>query len=437
MTLVGALILLMVLLVCGIPIPLTFIASAMFFIFFGGYNFMSLMPYGFSTMNSIVLMTIPLFIMVGSLMNKGGIGNALVTSVEKIVGNRKGGLAIIAVLSCGVFSSVCGSSSATLAAIGSILSPRLRENGYDPGFYGALIASSGVLGILIPPSALMILYAWSGGQSVLASFLATLVPAFLLIIFFTAVSLYWSVKDPNIIVHPKPTREEAIAEKMRKKAAKERGPLAALLMPIFILGSIYGGFLTPTEAAALAVFYAIPVGFFVYKTLKLKSLIDTFIQSGITTGVIMVMLFSVMILSRLLVMENLPQSMLKLVMLAAGDNKMVMLLLVNLFIIVVGMLMDDVSGVLLTTPILLPVVTAYGVHPIHFAGIIGVNLGMGNVTPPTAPLLYLASRVCDADIKDMLKPTLALIAFAWLPALMLTTYIPGIALAVPRFLGYV
>jgi len=370
-------------------------------------------------------------------MNKGGIGNALVTSVEKIVGNRKGGLAIIAVLSCGVFSSVCGSSSATLAAIGSILSPRLRENGYDPGFYGALIASSGVLGILIPPSALMILYAWSGGQSVLASFLATLVPAFLLIIFFTAVSLYWSVKDPNIIVHPKPTREEAIAEKLRKKAAKERGPLAALLMPIFILGSIYGGFLTPTEAAALAVFYAIPVGFFVYKTLKLKSLIDTFIQSGITTGVIMVMLFSVMILSRLLVMENLPQSMLKLVMLAAGDNKMVMLLLVNLFIIVVGMLMDDVSGVLLTTPILLPVVTAYGVHPIHFAGIIGVNLGMGNVTPPTAPLLYLASRVCDADIKDMLKPTLALIAFAWLPALMLTTYIPGIALAVPRFLGYV
>ena len=207
-------------------------------------------------------------------------------------------------------------------------------------------------------------------------------------------------------------------------------------MPVIILGSIYGGILTPTEAAAVSVLYAVPVGIIYYRELNLKTFKETMISAGKTTGVIMIMLFAVMILSRLYIMENLPQLILTLLT-SISENKIVILIMVNIFMVVMGMLMDDCSGVLLVTPILLPVVTAIGVSPIQFAAIVGVNLGMGNITPPTAPLLYLAGRVADAEVKDMLRPTLALIVFAWLPTLILTTYVPQLSLFLPKLFGYI
>ncbi|MDR2301872.1 MAG: TRAP transporter large permease subunit, partial [Deltaproteobacteria bacterium] len=157
MIIIGSLIVLVSFLLFGIPIPLTFLASAAFFIFFGGYDSMSLIPFGFSKMNSVLLLTIPLFIMAGAVMDKSGIGESLIDVVEKLVGRVKGGLGVVTVVACGVFGSISGSSSATLSCIGSIMAPRLKSNGYHPGFSGALLASSGVLGTLIPPSALMIL----------------------------------------------------------------------------------------------------------------------------------------------------------------------------------------------------------------------------------------------------------------------------------------
>lgn len=432
MIIVGALIVLVSFLIIGIPIPLTFLASAAFFIFFGDYDAMSLIPYGFSKMNSVVLLTIPLFILAGSVMDKGGIGESLVGAVEKFVGRVKGGLGVVTIISCGVFGAISGSSSATLSCIGSIMAPRLRDNGYHPGFAGALIASSGVLGILIPPSMLMILYAWVGGQSVLASFLATVIPGIILIILFSVVNLVYAARNPNIRLYTRPP----IKLDPVGLPIKAPSPLAALMMPVIILGTIYGGILTPTEAAAVSFLYAIPVGFLIYKRLNLRSFRATLIQGGITTGVIMIMLFAVMILSRLYVMENLPQQILS-ALISITENKVVIMLMINLFMIIVGMLMDDVSGVLLCTPILLPIAIALGISPVHFAAIVGVNLGMGNITPPTAPLLYLAGRVADAEVKDMLSPTFALIVFAWLPTLVLTTFLPELSMFLPRLFGYI
>jgi tripartite ATP-independent transporter DctM subunit len=311
------------------------------------------------------------------------------------------------------------------------MAPRLRDNGYHPGFSGALIASSGVLGILIPPSMLMILYAWVGGQSVLASFLATVVPGLILIVLFSAVNLAYSARNPNIRIYSKPPAK--LGPDGRR--IKEKSAIPSLLMPVIILGSIDGGVLTPTEAAALSFLYAIPVGFLFYKRLDAKSLRDTLVTGGITTGVIMIMLFSVMILSRLYVMENLPQKILAL-LLGISENKITLMIFINIFMVIVGMLMDDVSGVLLCTPILLPIAMALGVSPVHFAAIVGVNLGMGNITPPTAPLLYLAGRVAQAEVRDMLKPTMALIVFAWLPTLILTTYLPSLSTWLPSLFGY-
>lgn len=436
MTVIGSMIVLVALLLIGIPIPFTFLAASAYFVFFGGINAMSLIPFGFSKMNSILLLTIPLFVLAGAIMDIGGIGRVLVGAIERKVARKTGGLGNVTVVSCAVFGSISGSSSATLTCIGAIMAPRLKESGYNAGFYGALIASSGVLGILIPPSMLMILYAWVGGQSVLASFLSTVGPGFMLVVLFCAINIYYAKRNPDNKIYKKPTHEATEdANSSIEAKKKEPSAIAALIMPVIILGSIYGGILTPTEAAAMSVLYAIPVGFFVYKGLNLKTFKAALVQSGTTTGIIMIMLFSVMILSRLFVMENLPQNLLAILMLASS-NKYVIMMMINIFMVIVGMLMDDVSGVLLCTPILLPVVLAIGFSPVHFAAIVGVNLGMGNITPPTAPLLYLAARVCDAEVKDMLKPTFVLIAFAWLPTLILTTYVPAISLALPRLLGY-
>lgn len=194
--------------------------------------------------------------------------------------------------------------------------------------------------------------------------------------------------------------------------------------------------MTPTEAAAVAVIYAIPIGFFVYKGLTMKKCKEAFKDAGITAAVVMFMMFMVMILSRLYILLDLPNKMVNM-MSGMTDSKIVILLLVNLFMVIIGMLMDDNSGTLLCGPILLPLVVAYGVSPIQFAAILGVNLGMGTITPPAAPLLYLGARTTKVPVKDMLIPSAKIIAFAWIPTLILTTYIPQLSLFLPRLFGYV
>ena len=316
--------------------------------------------------------------------------------------------------------------------------PRLKKNGYPDGLIGALVASSGVLGILIPPSMLMILYAWASGESVLACFLATVIPGITLIVLFSLVQLWYAQRDPNVKVVDVMLERARRQEEIRIAKAEHRGSSAipALLMPVIILGSIYGGILTATEAAAVSVIYAVPVGVFYYKKIRGKELKQALIQAGETAGTIMIMLFSVQILSRLYISENLPNIILS-ALTAVSENKIVILIMINLFMIILGMLMDDCSATVLATPILLPIVVSLGVSPIHFVAILGVNIGMGNVTPPTAPLLYLSGRIAGAELKDMLGPDMALIIFAWLPTLVLTTYIPAYGLLLPRFFGLV
>lgn len=430
-----ALLILLISLVIGIPIPLAFLASAGSISLLGGYETTSLMINGYNKLNTILLLTIPLFVLAGSIMDKGGIGEKLVGSVEKFVGRIKGGLGVVTVISCAVFGAVSGSSSATLSAIGSIMVPRLKENGYSDGLIGALIASSGVLGILIPPSMLMILYAWSSGESVLACFVATVIPGLMLVVLFSLVNIWYAKRNPNIKVYDRMIEDAKAKEqrKQEKREQKERSAIPALIMPIIILGSIYGGILTATEAAALSVVYAVPIGIFYYKRIDTKTFKNALIDAGETSGVIMAMLFSVMILSRLYISENLPDMILGFLT-SISDNKIVILIMVNIFMIILGMLMDDVSATILATPILLPVVTAIGISPIHFAAILGVNIGMGNITPPTAPLLYLGGRISGAEVRDMLGPNMRLIIFGWIPVLILTTYFPNIALFLPKLL---
>lgn len=422
-----ALLLLIVTLVIGVPVPFAFLASTTFLIFSADYDPSFLLPFGFSRMSNPVLLAIPLFIIAGGIINRGHIGDKLVELIDLFVGRMKGGLGVVTVLSCAVFGSITGSAAATLSGIGAIMFPKLKKAGYPQGHSAALIANASVLGLLIPPSAIMILYAWIGNQSVLAAFLATVVPGLILTGLLCVVNVVLVRKNKDLLLED-PIDLNTFQKLLVKRSTKA---IPALAMPFLILGGIYGGIVTPTEAAALGVLYAIPVGFFIYKGLNVKSFLQAILEAAVTTGVIMVMLYTVMILSRLYIMEDLPGTIME-ILTSITENPILILLMINLFMIIIGMLMDDASAVLLATPILLPLAIELGVSPIQFAAIVGVNLGMGNITPPTAPLLYLGGQLGGARINQMMTPTLCMIAFAWLPTLLAVTYIPELSLWLPR-----
>lgn len=422
-----ALVILVVGLILGMPIPFSFGASFLWLTYSMDFNPNTLLASGYTQINSVVLLAIPLFVLAGKIMEKGQIGDALIGLVERFVGWAKSGLGAASVVVSAVFGSISGSASATLSCIGSLMYPRMLKAGYPKGYTAALLAAACPLGLLIPPSSAQILYAWSSGTSVLACFTATIVPGIILVIFLCIVNAVMCRKMDIRRVE----KEEGSWVSNTGKAVVHAIP--ALLMPVIILGGIYGGIMTATEAAAISVAYAIPVGFLVYKGLKGKGFVKALEESASTTGVIMVMFFMVMIFSKLLTMLNVPTQIAN-ALLSLTDNYYLILLMINIFMVIIGMIMDDTSGILLCTPILLPIVTSIGVHPVHFAAILGVNLGMGNITPPTAPMLYLSGRVVGAKINTMLKPILTFIVFAWIPTLLITTYIPAVATTLPKLM---
>lgn len=429
-------VLLFILLVIGVPVALSFFLSAMVIAMGSGASLSLLMSYSYKNTSSVILLTIPLFIMAGSIMAYGGIGKQIISAASHLVGKIKGGMAVVAIISCSIFAAISGSAAATLSAIGGIIGPMLAEKRYPCGLVAAMMASAGVIGILIPPSGIMILYGWSSSTSVLACFLAGAIPGIILAVLLSLCTLFMLRNNNEIETL---TGEELKAmwaeEKRLRKENHEHGPFWALLMPIIILGCIYGGITTTTEAAAIATAYAIPVGFLVYKKLTPRTLRDSFVDAAKSTGTIMLLTITVQMLSRMFIDINLPKMILN-VFYSVTDNRWGILLMINLFLFVLGMLMDDTSGTLLATPILVPIIKELGFSPVHFAAILAVNLGMGNITPPVAPLLYFSSRIIKAPLKEMLRPTAVYFLFAWLPTLLLVTFVPAISTWLPALCGY-
>jgi TRAP transporter, DctM subunit len=429
MSIMLGIIILIIMICIGVSIPFAFGATLMYYYFTMGGSPATTVAVGYAQLNSIVLLAIPMFVIAGGVISKGKIGDALVGFIAVFVGHVRGGLGAVSVIASAIMGAITGSCAATLSAIGSIMMPKLREGGYKEGYATALLVAAGPLGLLIPPSADQILFAWSAGESVLACFLSTLAPGIILSILLIIFNFLHARKNPEIVVSPK------IGLATPEAGRRYRHSVFAILYPVVVLGSIYGGLMTPTEAAAISVIYAIPVGIYFYKGMRWRDLKEIFIETGTTTGVIMIMLFVIMMVSRYFTLAGVPEMMEK-GLLGLSDNKYVILLMCNIFMIIIGMLMDDVSGMLLCTPLLMPLMTSIGINPIHFAAIIGVNLGMGNITPPTAPLLYIGCRLTGASLNETLKPTMQMIGFAWIPTLILTTYIPQIALFLPTLFGF-
>lgn len=417
------------LMIIGVPVVYSFAAMTFILSLVYDVDISSLMTTGFWSINSIILIALPLFVMTGYLMQAGGLASRLVTFVEAIVGRSKSGMGSTMIIACGMFGAISGTASAAVASIGTIMIDPMEKHGYSRHYTSALLGISSLLGILIPPSITMILYAVVTKQSVAACFLATIGPGILLIIVLCLLNMYQMRNAPATADRLKPN------ERMRKIGSTGWKALPALMLPVIILGGIYGGIFTPTEAAAIAVVYSIPVGLFVYKELNYKKLFKCLIEAATTTGVIMIILVFSFISSRIFTLERVPQELTE-ILLDTFQNKILILLLVNVFLIVLGMIMDDISVIAIVSPLLAPVMEQIGVSPIQFAAIIGTSVVIGCNSPPMAPILFMTCRVGKVGISKVMKPAMFFMIFAALPVMLVTTYWSPLAMFLPKLFGY-
>lgn len=429
MTLALIFLLLVFLLLSGVPVPFAFGGTTIALVTIYGFDPSALFATSYTQLSSVTLLAIPLFIISGGIMEKGRIGEALINWVNVFVGHMKSSLTWVVCISSAVFGSICGSGAATLSCIGSIAAPMMNQKKYPKHISAAVACCAAPLGLLIPPSAMQILVAWTLGTSVLAGFLSTVIPGIILTILLGIVSSILLRNEKDVEFEEKVSASEWVA--LLGKRTKTATP--ALIMPFIILGGIYSGIMTATESAGIAVVYSIPVAMFIYKKMTLRQLGDTLHEGAVTTGVVMCMIGIVMMMSRLLTQVGLPQTICE-ALLSVSNNKYVVLLMINVFLVILGMIMDDTSATLLAAPILFPVIKALGVSPYQFAAILGVNIGMGNITPPSAPFLYLSARIFGIDAGKIMKPTLWLLVGAYLPTLVLTTLFPDVSLFLPRLL---
>lgn len=425
----GDALLLTLLLIFGVPVPFCFAAASLFLFAFGDIgNASFLIGAGFSKVSSIIIIAIPLYILAGGLMSQGGIAGRLIDVADAALGRTRGGLGLVVIFTTAIFGAISGMASSAVAAIGSIMIPKMVDRGYDRAYAATLVSASSVLALLIPPSASMILFGWVTGTSITACFLAPVLPGFALIALFGFWNRYFASRMEVEVAEP--ARFMTVAAEIVQKT---RRASLALLMPVIILGFIYGGITTPTEAAAVAVVYALPISLLVYRDLSLKDCWEVFWRAGQTAGVLLVLVFFAAMLSRLFTLENVPQHILEGFM-AVTQNRIGLLILANLFLVLIGMFMEDISGILLASPMLMPVMHQAGVDPVQFAAIVAVNLGMGLITPPTAPILYFGALIGKTQLGPMLKPTLVFVFLAYLPVVLLTTFVPSLSLTLPHFI---
>ncbi|KZL29174.1 TRAP transporter large permease [Pseudovibrio sp. WM33] len=421
---------LVILLTLGVPLPYCFGAGLMTMYFAGDVIMKGNMLWGFQQLGNPVLLAIPLFVLAGTIMSVSGIAASLLNFVNIFIGHLRGGLGVVATVSCALIGAISGSGLTGVAAIGPLLIPEMEKQGYPRAYATALIANASLLGLLIPPSVTMIVYGWVTDTSILACFLATLGPGLLIMSSFSVVNLRLARKfDLKLEDRPRGKAFVQEASHRRFKATP------ALLMPVIILGGIYGGIMTPTEAAAVAVIYAIPVGFLIYRGLDAKTFLGAGKEAATSVGAIMLMILFSMILSQMFVLESVPQELVEAIF-SITENKVLLLILINILLFLVGMVVNDVTAIILIAPLLLPLMEAIGISPIQFAAIMGVNTAMGGVTPPYASILYLGARIGKVPVTQVIRPAMILILFGYLPVVFLTSFWADLSLFIPRLFGY-
>jgi len=369
-------------------------------------------------LDTFPIMAIPLFIFAGDLMGAGGVSRRILNVASIFFGGFSGGLAIVTVVVCMFFATVSGSGPATVAAVGSMVVPTMLEKGYSKSFTLALIATAGAIGVIIPPSIPMVIFGVTTGASITDMFIAGILPGILIGALLIIYSYLYGRK------HGLKDRTEPFNGK--KALRTIWGAIPALINPIIILGGIYGGFFTPTEAAAVAAVYAFICGTLIYRELSFSKLLATMRNSVSTIGTVLVILGAATAFTRLLTLEQIPMQIASFLT-GVTESRVVMIIIINIVLLIVGMFMDTTPAIMVLAPMLLPVAVSVGMHPIHFGIMMIVNKAVGFLTPPLGINLFVATRVGNTSLDTVLKGivpfilimVVALLAISFWPTLSL------------------
>jgi tripartite ATP-independent transporter DctM subunit len=376
-------------------------------------------------LDSFALLAIPFFILAGQLMNQGGIALRLIEFAKSLVGRLPGGLAFVNVMANMLFGAISGSAAASASAIGSFMTPKMVEEGYDKPFAAAVNITSATVGLVIPPSNILIVYSLaSGGVSIAALFIAGYVPGILTGLLLMGVAAGYAYRN-----------NYPVGEKSSLKTAVFRffDAVPSLLLLIIVIGGILAGIFTATEASAIAVLYALLLAL-VYGEVKLKHLPAILLKSVRVTSIVLLLVATSIGMSWAMSFANIPQNVSE-GLLSLSSDKIVILLVINLILLFVGIFMDMTPAVLIFTPIFLPVVADLGIDPVHFGIIMVVNLTVGLCTPPVGSLLFIGCSVAELSIMKVIRPLIPFF-IAMIVALMLITYIPALSLWLPGVFGY-
>ena len=375
--------------------------------------------------DSFPIMAIPFFVFAGELMGGGGISRRLLNVANVFFGRIRGGLAIVTVVVCMFFAAISGSGPATVAAVGGMVVPTMLQKGYDRKFVLALIAAAGSIGVIIPPSIPMVVYSVTTNSSVSKLFLAGFVPGLLIGLVLIGYSYFFAVS------HGYKGDDEPFSAKRALKEVKDS--IFALLSPVIILGGIYGGIFTPTEAAAVSVIYSLVIGCLVYRELDLKQLMTVTKNACETTATILIVIGCAAGFSKVLTLGRIPTTVATFLT-TMTDSKILILLLINILLLIVGCFMETLCAIMILAPILFPVVTALGVDVTHFGIIMVVNLAIGFITPPLGVNLFVASRVGETTLDDVIKGIIPFL-IVMIVVLLFITYVPAISMLLPDLLG--
>ena len=420
--LIGVLLLLFAL---SVPIALALGIASLWTLTDRNIPFIAIPQVVFDALDSFALMALPLYVLAGKLMQHGGIAERLVDLAKALVAWVRGGLAAAVVLTSMLFATISGSSAATAAAIGSMLIPEMEKQKYPRPFSAATVASSGELGVIIPPSVAMVIYGVITGTSITSMFIAGILPGLMIACSLMAGAILMSWLGGY------GTREKFVPVPWAMNVGRAfRRAILSLLMPVIILGGIFGGIFTATEAAVVAVAYALILGVAVYREIALTALPRIFAQAAVTSAVVMIIVAFAAMFAFALHLLRAPQAIGGFLTTVTTDP-LVFLLLVNIFLLVVGMFMETFAAIIILGPILAPIARQYGIDPVHFGMIMITNLAVGMVTPPVGVNLFIACGIARIRMEQLIRP-LVVFLMILVTNLMIITYVPGVSLALLR-----
>lgn len=410
----------------GVPIAVSLIMTAVvYFVGTGDEFFIQIISQRmFGAISSFELLAIPMFILSGDLLFEGQVSKSLVRLAMALVGHVRGSMSIVTTLACMFFGAVSGSGPATAAAIGSVVAPEMEEAGYDGAFTGAVITASGPLGILIPPSILMVVYGVVTNTSIGALLISGIGPGIVFGSFLMTYEWYIS-KKRGYGLNAEPFSIARVVQ-----AVKDA--VWALLIPVIILGGIYSGIFTPTEAAGVAVVYALFIGLVVLKTLTVKGLFKILLNSSMTTATVMLVVAGVSCIGWVLAREQIPEALAE-IALASVSSPMMFLVICNVILFFAGMIENGSACILLLTPLMFPISQQYGIDPVYFGALTVANLAVGMMTPPVATTLYVAAKVTKVPLSKLI-PEVYPMVFVYILALAVLMAFPAITMTLPRLL---